>query len=182
MSKKVNDVNRFIEERKAKRKDAIAKVEDQIRASKTRLDQIEAEMDKCTDAERYRELARAKIEETSMVEFFEMRKVAIEAEGLSDEEYSELLSDCRAEFASLKAEYAKKIFPAIDKMIIDFGEYQRKVMDLNGSLRDAGNFAGRSPQIMQADTLVTCSDPNDPYHYFLDAYNRYMNYKNSLQR
>ena len=182
MSKKVNDVNKFIEERKKKQKEALERVEAEIAGSRSRLDVIEQEMNNTTTADRYRELARAKIEETSMIEFFEMRKEAVKADLMTPEEYKEAVGNVRTAFTDLKTDTEKKIRPAVNDLIKTLDEYFEQVNGYNSTLRDLGNLAKRNPEILVPGSIVNNADLYDPCRFFMQAYHQYKQTQNVLKR
>ena len=177
MNKKATELKAIIAERKAKNKETINKLEAEIRETSKRLEDINSKMSAITDADQYRELVKQRTEESSMLEFFQMRKKSVEAEHLTDAEYKRIVSDARAEFEALKMDYSKKIFPEIDKIMHEFSEYLEKVTDLNTAIQEACTFAGKTHLSFVAGDIATFIDPQDPYHYFLDAYLRYLKCK-----
>lgn len=178
MSKKVTELKAIIADRKAKNQEILKKLEAEIRETSKRLEDINSKMSAITDADQYRELVKQRNEESAMLEFFQMRRKSIEAERLiDDEEYKQIVSDARAEFEALKMDYSKKIFPEIDKIMHEFSEYLEKVTDLNTALQEVCTFAGKTHLSFTAGDIATFIDPQDPYHYFLDAYLRYLRCK-----
>lgn len=182
MSKKVNDVNKFIEERRKKQKEALEKIEAEISGSRSRLNVIEQEMNNTTTADRYRELARAKIEETSMIDFFEMRKEAVKADLMTPEEYKEVAGEVKTAFATLKTDYEKKIRPAVTDLIKYFDEYFEQASEYNNTLRELGNLAKRSPELIMPETIINNADLFEPCRYFMHAYHQYKQTQNALKR
>lgn len=177
MSKKATELKAIIADRKAKNQEILKKLEAEIRETSKRLEDINSKMSATTDADQYRELVKQKTEENSMLEFFQMRKKSVETKRLTDEEYKQIVSDTRAEFEALKMDYSKKIFPEIDKIMHEFSEYLEKVKDLNTAIQEVCAFAGKAHFPFVAGDIATFIDPQDPYHYFLDAYLRYLRCK-----
>ena len=177
MSKKATELKAIIADRRAKNQEIIKKLEAEIRETSKRLEDINSKMSATTDADQYRELVKQRTEESSMLEFFQMRRKSVEAERLTDEEYKQIVSDARAEFEALKMDYSKKIFPEIDKIMHDFSEYLEKVTDLNKAIQEVCSFAGKTHLSFTAGDIATFTDPKDPYHYFLDGYLRYLRCK-----
>ena len=182
MSKKVNDVNKFIEDRKQKQKDALEKIEAEIAGSRSRLNAIEAEMDNASTADRYRDLARAKIDETAMIEFFEMRKKAVEADLMTSEEYKEITGVVKTAFDTLKTDTIKKIRPAVTDLVKIFDEYFKQAEEYNVTLRDLGSLAKRNPELIAPGFIVNNADLYDPCKYFMQAYHQYKQVQNTLNR
>ena len=115
----------------------------------------------------------AEIRETSK----RLEDINSKMSAITDAEYKRIVSDARAEFEALKMDYSKKIFPEIDKIMNEFSEYLEKVTDLNTAIQEACTFAGKTHLSFIAGDIATFIDPQDPYHYFLDAYLRYLKCK-----
>lgn len=172
MKKTLEEVKTIIIEREQKRRETLAVIDAELTATKNKVNELRASLQNSRTAEEYKTIIHDIRDNEAVIVFFEGKRKEAEKTALTKEEYSHITKEVKEAFEAVKADRTKVIYSSIDKLVKELAAYFKDVDELNGILLDAATVNGRTPLILNGNTLADFTKINDPYHFFIDAYNK----------